>query len=200
MKELHRRARRQADEPDGPGQPDDVGRGAESGLVHEGQDRPALVLRPGRAGPATRPSRSSTARPAAATTSSRPTAARTPSTSSSAWAATWRRPRRRSTTCATKGIAAGCLNIFCFRPFPPRQIVDALKNCTAFTVFERMDDPLSTTGNHLTREIKAAFCDADRGPERPREDRPRAADLQRRRRPGQPRRAARRHHRHRSTT
>ena len=23
-----------------------------------------------------------------------------------------------------------------------------------------MDDPLSTTGNHLTREIKAAFCDA----------------------------------------
>src|SRR4029078_1101981 len=38
--------------------------------------------------------------------------------------------------------------------------VDALKNCTAFTVLERMDDPLSTTGNHLTREIKAAFCDA----------------------------------------
>src|SRR5262249_58109844 len=25
---------------------------------------------------------------------------------------------------------------------------------------ERMDDPMSTTGNHLTREIKAAFCDA----------------------------------------
>src|SRR5947208_11727930 len=23
-----------------------------------------------------------------------------------------------------------------------------------------MDDPMSTTGNHLTREIKAAFCDA----------------------------------------
>ena len=43
-----------------------------------------------------------------------------------------------------------------FRPFPARQIVDALKNCTAFTVFERLDDPLSTTGNHLTREIKAA--------------------------------------------
>jgi pyruvate-ferredoxin/flavodoxin oxidoreductase len=26
-----------------------------------------------------------------------------------------------------------------------------------------MDDPLSTTGNHLTREIKAAFCDAVNG-------------------------------------
>jgi pyruvate-ferredoxin/flavodoxin oxidoreductase len=62
-----------------------------------------------------------------------------------------------------KGIAAGCLTVFVFRPFPARQIVEALKNCVAFTVFERMDDPLSTTGNHLTREIKAAFCDAMTG-------------------------------------
>jgi pyruvate-ferredoxin/flavodoxin oxidoreductase len=62
-----------------------------------------------------------------------------------------------------KGIAAGCLTVFVFRPFPARAIVDALKDCTAFTVFERMDDPLSTTGNHLTREIKAAFCDAMSG-------------------------------------
>jgi pyruvate-ferredoxin/flavodoxin oxidoreductase len=59
-----------------------------------------------------------------------------------------------------KGIPAGCLNVCVFRPFPGRQIVEALKNCTAFTIFERMDDPLSTTGNHLTREVKAAFCDA----------------------------------------
>jgi pyruvate-ferredoxin/flavodoxin oxidoreductase len=59
-----------------------------------------------------------------------------------------------------KGIPAGCLNVCVFRPFPGRHIVNALKNCTAFTVFERMDDPMSTTGNHLTREIKAAFCDA----------------------------------------
>jgi pyruvate-ferredoxin/flavodoxin oxidoreductase len=59
-----------------------------------------------------------------------------------------------------KGIKAGCLSIFVFRPFPARAIVDALKGCHAVTVFERMDDPLSTTGNHLTREIKAAFCDA----------------------------------------
>ncbi|MCH8830887.1 MAG: 2-oxoacid:acceptor oxidoreductase family protein [Planctomycetes bacterium] len=62
-----------------------------------------------------------------------------------------------------KGIKAGCLNLYCFRPFPARQIVEALKNCKAFTIYERMDDPLSTTGNHLTREVKAAFCDAMNG-------------------------------------
>jgi pyruvate-ferredoxin/flavodoxin oxidoreductase len=62
-----------------------------------------------------------------------------------------------------KGVAAGALTVFVFRPFPARQIVEALRDCKAFTVFERMDDPLSTTGNHLTREIKAAFCDAVNG-------------------------------------
>jgi pyruvate-ferredoxin/flavodoxin oxidoreductase len=60
----------------------------------------------------------------------------------------------------SKGVKAGVLTVFVFRPFPAKQIVEALKDCKAFTVFERMDDPLSTTGNHLTREIKAAFCDA----------------------------------------
>ncbi|MEE2989803.1 MAG: 2-oxoacid:acceptor oxidoreductase family protein [Planctomycetota bacterium] len=60
-------------------------------------------------------------------------------------------------------IKAGCVNIYCFRPFPARQLVEALSSCKAFTVIERMDDPLSTTGNHLTREIKAAFCDAQNG-------------------------------------
>jgi pyruvate-ferredoxin/flavodoxin oxidoreductase len=63
----------------------------------------------------------------------------------------------------TRGIPVGCLNVCCFRPFPGRQIVEALRDCTAFAVIERMDDPLSTTGNHLTREIKAAFCDAITG-------------------------------------
>jgi len=62
-----------------------------------------------------------------------------------------------------KGIKAGVLTVFVFRPFPARVIVEALRKCKAFTVFERMDDPLSTTGNHLTREIKAAFCDAMTG-------------------------------------
>ncbi|HEX6961760.1 MAG TPA: 2-oxoacid:acceptor oxidoreductase family protein, partial [Lacipirellula sp.] len=59
-----------------------------------------------------------------------------------------------------RGVKAGCLNIYCFRPFPAEYIVRELKNCIAFSVLERMDDPLSTTGNHLAREIKAAFCDA----------------------------------------
>ncbi|MAG92491.1 MAG: pyruvate ferredoxin oxidoreductase [Planctomycetaceae bacterium] len=62
-----------------------------------------------------------------------------------------------------KGIKAGCLNIYSFRPFPATRIVEALKHCKAITVIERMDDPLSTTGNHLTREIKAAFADAITG-------------------------------------
>lgn len=59
-----------------------------------------------------------------------------------------------------RGVRAGCLNIYCFRPFPGEAIVRVLRDCKAFSVLERMDDPLSTTGNHLTREIKAAFCDA----------------------------------------
>jgi len=63
----------------------------------------------------------------------------------------------------TKGLRVGCLTVCCFRPFPARQIVEALRHCQAFSVLERMDDPLSTTGNHLTREIKAAFCDAMTG-------------------------------------
>lgn len=63
----------------------------------------------------------------------------------------------------SRGLRVGSLNICCFRPFPARQIVEALKHCKAFSVLERMDDPLSTTGNHLTREIKAAFCDAATG-------------------------------------
>jgi pyruvate-ferredoxin/flavodoxin oxidoreductase len=62
-----------------------------------------------------------------------------------------------------KGIKAGCITLYCFRPFPMHQIVDALKHAKAITIYERMDDPMSTTGNHLTREIKAAFCDALNG-------------------------------------
>jgi pyruvate-ferredoxin/flavodoxin oxidoreductase len=62
-----------------------------------------------------------------------------------------------------KGIKAGSVTVYCFRPFPARQIVQVLKNAKAVTIIERMDDPLSTTGNHLTREIKAAFCDARNG-------------------------------------
>jgi pyruvate-ferredoxin/flavodoxin oxidoreductase len=61
------------------------------------------------------------------------------------------------------GMAVGCVTVFVFRPFPALQLVKALRDCRAVTVFERMDDPLSTTGNHLARELKAAFCDAING-------------------------------------
>ena len=62
-----------------------------------------------------------------------------------------------------RGIKAGCITVYCFRPFPMHQLVEATKHAKAITIYERMDDPLSTTGNHLTREIKAAFCDAVTG-------------------------------------
>jgi pyruvate-ferredoxin/flavodoxin oxidoreductase len=62
-----------------------------------------------------------------------------------------------------KGVKAGCVTVYCFRPFPAVQLVEALQHAKAVTIMERMEDPLSTTGNHLTREIKAAFCDAVTG-------------------------------------
>ena len=54
-----------------------------------------------------------------------------------------------------KGIKAGCLNVYCFRPFPATYIVDALKNAKAVTVIERMDDPLAQAG--VVRRV-AAVC------------------------------------------
>lgn len=63
----------------------------------------------------------------------------------------------------TRGLRVGCVTVCCFRPFPMHEVVHALGNCRAVAVLERLDDPLSTTGNHLTREIKAAFCDALNG-------------------------------------
>ena len=161
---IHRRPEGEADQPDGPGQSADVRRGAEPGLVHEGQDRPALVLRPHRAGPGR----------VRSTQFYRKTGRQydfvEPYRCEDADYILVGMGCYMETAKATvdylrekKGIAAGCLTVFVFRPFPARQIVEALKNCKAFTVFERMDDPLSTTGNHLTREIKAAFCDAVTG-------------------------------------
>ena len=45
-----------------------------------------------------------------------------------------------------KGIRAGCLTVYCFRPFPSRQVVEELQHCQAFTVIERMDDPVVDHG------------------------------------------------------
>ncbi|NCF67990.1 MAG: pyruvate ferredoxin oxidoreductase [Chloroflexi bacterium] len=57
------------------------------------------------------------------------------------------------------GIKVGTVHVTCFRPFPSADIVEALKNVKAFTVVERMDNPLAQS-NPLAREIKAAFADA----------------------------------------
>ena len=57
------------------------------------------------------------------------------------------------------GIRVGVVHVTCFRPFPSAEIVEALKEVKAFSVAERMDNPLAQS-NPLTREIKAAFADA----------------------------------------
>ena len=99
---VRRRPEDEADEPDGSRQPDDVGRGPEPGLVHEGQDRPALVLRPRRAGTGRRVRGVRPQDRPACTATSRPIAARMPTTSWSAWVATWRPRRSRSITSARR--------------------------------------------------------------------------------------------------
>lgn len=58
-----------------------------------------------------------------------------------------------------RGVRAGALHVTCFRPFPGRQIVEAMKHLKAMAVIERMDNPLAES-NPLTAEIKAAFADA----------------------------------------
>lgn len=57
------------------------------------------------------------------------------------------------------GLKVGTVHVTCFRPFPAAEIVEALKDISAFSVIERMDNPLAQS-NPLTREIKAAFADA----------------------------------------
>ncbi|HLX60753.1 MAG TPA: 2-oxoacid:acceptor oxidoreductase family protein [Planctomycetota bacterium] len=59
-------------------------------------------------------------------------------------------------------VKVGALNITSYRPFPGPEVVQALKSVKAFTVVERMDDPLAPS-NPLMRDIKAAFVDASLG-------------------------------------
>lgn len=59
----------------------------------------------------------------------------------------------------SEGIKVGCIHINVFRPFPAKQIVDALKNVKSFAVIERMDNPMAES-NPLTMEIKSSFADA----------------------------------------
>lgn len=57
------------------------------------------------------------------------------------------------------GIKVGVVHVTCFAPFPATQLVAMLKNVKAFTVVERMDNPLAQS-NPLVQAIKAAFADA----------------------------------------
>ena len=57
-----------------------------------------------------------------------------------------------------KNIKVGVVHVTSFRPFPGKQIVDALKNVKGVSILERMDNPLAES-NPLTLEVKAAFAD-----------------------------------------
>ena len=57
-----------------------------------------------------------------------------------------------------KHIKVGIVHVTSFRPFPGKQIADALKNAKGVSVLERMDNPLAES-NPLTLEVKAAFTD-----------------------------------------
>ena len=65
----------------------------------------------------------------------------------------------------TEGLKVGSIHITSFRPFPGAELVEALKHTKAFSVVERMDNPLAQS-NPLTAEIKAAFADALTGADR----------------------------------
>ncbi len=58
----------------------------------------------------------------------------------------------------TEGIKVGVVHVTSFRPFPGKQVVEALQKVKGFSVLERMDNPLAES-NPLTLEIKAAFAD-----------------------------------------
>lgn len=66
------------------------------------------------------------------------------------------------------GLKVGVLHVTSYRPFPGPEIVSALRGVKAFTVIERMDDPIAPA-NPLMRDIKTAFTDALLGLEEYRE-------------------------------
>jgi pyruvate-ferredoxin/flavodoxin oxidoreductase len=57
------------------------------------------------------------------------------------------------------GIKVGVVHVICYRPFPARDIIEALGKVKAMCVLERMDDPLAPD-NPLTQDIKGTFIDA----------------------------------------
>ncbi len=66
---------------------------------------------------------------------------------------------------AEQGLRVGIVHVTAFRPFPGPQLVEALSRVRAFSVIERMDNPMAQS-NPLTVEIKAAFADALTGANR----------------------------------
>src|SRR5438067_8405031 len=56
-------------------------------------------------------------------------------------------------------LRVGAVNVCSYRPWPGPEIVAALKNVRAFTVMERMDDPIAPA-NPLMCDIKTSFLDA----------------------------------------
>jgi pyruvate-ferredoxin/flavodoxin oxidoreductase len=59
-------------------------------------------------------------------------------------------------------LKVGVVNICAYRPFPGPELVDALKQVKAFTVLERMDDPIAPA-NPILSDIKTAFIDTQLG-------------------------------------
>lgn len=58
---------------------------------------------------------------------------------------------------AELGLKVGVVMITCYRPFPGRQLVEAIKNCKAVSVLERCDIP-TMADNPLTTEIQASLA------------------------------------------
>jgi pyruvate-ferredoxin/flavodoxin oxidoreductase len=56
------------------------------------------------------------------------------------------------------GRRVGCLAVTAFRPFPARELGEAVRNASAVAVIERTDEP-AAHDNPLTRELKAALAD-----------------------------------------
>ncbi len=60
------------------------------------------------------------------------------------------------------GVPVGLLHITAFRPWPSREIVEALKHVRAVSVIERLDIPMQQSNPQLC-ELKASFADAFTG-------------------------------------
>ncbi|MGN7611248.1 2-oxoacid:acceptor oxidoreductase family protein [Magnetococcales bacterium HHB-1] len=56
-------------------------------------------------------------------------------------------------------IRVGVVNVTCYRPFPAKQIVNAIKGCKAVSVIERCDIP-TMVDNPLTTDVEASLAKA----------------------------------------